>query len=140
MIKILQTLCKRFMILIPANKTSMSSKIHHKSLGIIVASQSLIAISFAALLLPFSKNGLANLIGGFIVVLANSTLLFTQHLKPKLSSFIISSVTKYTTFALLLLLCHAYSSIQFHMLFPGMICTQLSFPFCCYFAERFSWQ
>ena len=140
MIKILQTACKRFIIFLPSNCMPMQSKTQQKTLRYIVVIQSLAAISFAALMLPFSHHALGYLIGGFIVVLANSTLLLSRFLKPRLSSLLMSSLMKYAAFSALLLLCHAYSNLSIPSLFPGMMLTQLSFPVCCYMAEKYSWQ
>lgn len=140
MIKILQTTCKRFMIFLPSNCMPMQSKTQQATLQYIVAIQSLVAISIAAIMLPFSHYALTYLIGGFIVVLANSTLLLSRLLKPCLSSLIMSSLIKYAAFSALLLVCHAYSNLSIPNLFPGMMLTQLSFPACCYMAEKYSWQ
>ena len=140
MAKILQIACKRFMILLPINRASMQSKTQQSSLQFVILIQSLIAISFAVFMLPFSSHALAHLTGGFVVVLANSTLLLSRFLKPSISSLLMSSLIKYAAFSSLLLLCHAYTSMSLPNLFPGMMMTQLSFPLCCYMAERFSWQ
>lgn len=140
MAKILQTVCKRFMILLPINRMPMQSKTQQNSLQFVILIQSLFAISIATFMLPFSSHALSDLAGSFIVVLANSTLLLSRFLKPSISSLLMSSLIKYAAFSSLLLLCHAYTSMSLPNLFPGMMLTQLSFPLCCYVAERLSWQ
>lgn len=135
-----QSIGKKLALFLPIKNQNEKSISQQKLMHHVISIQALVVISFAALLFPFSKHLLAHLTGGFIVVLANSTLLLSRRLKPAVTSLILVTVSKYVVFASLLLMCHAFTTFSFPQILPLMIATQLSFPMCCYFAERLSWR